>query len=147
MVTHQNGIWKVPLAAHHSFYEYVDLRRDLPNNSEYSVVVVDMRKFMACFEREMPSYLVPEVAAWTDEKRDGLRRFLDPKAGAPPMPRAGIRIEKRKRLLGLLKSVEVAIVMFTNGRHRARYLQGAGALYIPIEVHKSNVVLFNEFCF
>ena len=146
MVTHQNGLWTVPLGAHHRFYGHAQLKRELPDNPDYTVVVVDMEKFVECFERGMPSYVIPEVAAWTDEKRDRLRDFLDPMTGAPNMPRASIRLEERSRLWGLLKPVEVAVASFTNGRHRTRYLQGAGALCIPIEVHQSAAKLFEQCC-
>ena len=146
MITHKNGVWIVPLADHHQFYRFVELKRDLPNHPDYTVVIVNTKKFIECFENGSPTFLVPPVVAWTTRKRNGLRTFLDPATGPPNMPRAHIQIALQPRLFGIRKPLEVAIVSFTNGRHRTRYLDDAGAICIPIEVHLSMVRLFSTYC-
>ena len=146
MVVEHNGIWTVPLSATHQPYQVTQLKRELPNHSDYQVVVVDTVKFVECLERGTPSLVVAEVGAWKEEKREAIRALLDPSTGAPYMARASIRLELQKRWFGMRKPIQVAVVSFTNGRHRTRYLQWAGASCIPIETHRTSAELLELYC-
>jgi hypothetical protein len=140
--------WRVQLGPDHTPYSYVDFKCSRENVAGYSVVMVDVERLMACFERD--PFVIAPPAEWSKEKREGIRQFLDPEGGAPDMPVVGfsIRMRGRRRLFGFAaRRIErVPVAGFTNGRHRARYLQYTGAKMMPVEVHESEATLLREHC-
>lgn len=122
------------------------MKRDLPDNSNYTVVVVDVDKFMACVRREK-TFQIPPVQCWAQEKLEGIRQYLDPAdTGVPVMARPSIHVVSKKRWFGLRRPHTYAVVTFTNGRHRSSYMEHAGATQMPIEVPVSQVALFKKHC-
>lgn len=141
-------IWQVRLGANHTPYAHVDFKRSHDHVDGYTVVTVDVHRFMVCFERD--KFVIPRPIEWETGKLEGVRDFLDPKGGACDMPVIGfaLRTVKHLRLWGLLAPTieEVPVAGFTNGRHRARYLQYAGAATMPVEVHESEAMLLRKHC-
>jgi len=141
-------IWRVQLDSSHTPYVHVDFKRSHEHASGYTVVTVDMERFMVCFERDQ--LVVGRPNEWSESKREGIRQFLDPKEGACDMPVIGFSIRTRqyRRFLGLIANriEKLPVAGFTNGRHRARYLQHAGAKVMPVEVHESEAVLLRQHC-
>lgn len=146
MATTSVKTWSVKLNPNHTPYNICNFKRELPNNLNYTVVIVDTERFMECYHNEMKCYVIATADKWTHEKREGIRDFLDPNTGAPHMPRIGFVIRERKRLWGLIKPETFAVVSFTNGRHRSRYLQYAGAKCFPVEVHTKQAPLLLQYC-
>lgn len=146
MVAASVSTWPVQLAPNHTPYSICHFKRELPENPDYTVVLVDTRKFMECYHREMKCYVIPTAENWTQEKREGIRNFLDPSTGAPHMPRVGFNVREKKRLWGFLQSEIFGVVSFVNGRHRARYLLYAGAKCFPVEVHKGDAPFILQYC-
>jgi hypothetical protein len=140
--------WRVQLDASHTPYAHVDFKRSHEHANGYMVVLVDVERFMACFDRDR--FVIGRPTEWSEAKREGLRQFLDPKEGACDMPVIGfsIRTTEHRRLFGLLANriEKVPVAGFTNGRHRARYLQHAGAKVMPVEVHESQAALLRQHC-
>jgi len=141
-------IWQVQLGANHTPYAHVDFKRSRDHVDGYTVVTVDVDRFMTCFERD--TLAIQRSTNWTQEKFECIRDFLDPKGGACDMPVIGfsMRTVEHRRLWGFLSPrIEMVLVAgFTNGRHRARYLQYAGATIMPVEVHESQAVLLRKHC-
>ncbi|TYK74147.1 hypothetical protein FSY45_20125 [Comamonas sp. Z1] len=138
--------WTVQLAQTHAPYSQIFLQRTLPNHSWYSVVVVDVAKFMACV-RNGNQLRIPDIQLWSDEKREGLCSHLDPGGvGVPVMPRSSIEEVQVKRWFGLMPPRIHAVVSFTNGRHRSAYMEFAGAKQMPVEVLTDQVDLFVKYC-
>lgn len=134
--------WTVQLAQTHAPYSQIFLQRTLPDHSWYSVVVVDVAKFMACV-RNGNQLRIPDIQLWSDEKREGLCSHLDPGGvGVPVMPRSSIEEVQVKRWFGLMPPSIHAVVSFTNGRHRSAYMEFAGAKKMPVEVLTDQVDLF-----
>lgn len=137
------SIWQVRLGANHTPFAHVDFKRSHDHVDGYTVVTVDAARFMVCFERD--KLVIPRPTEWKKGKLEGIRDFLDPKGGACDMPVIGfsLRTVEHRRLCGFLapRIETVPIAGFTNGRHRARYLQYAGAAIMPVEVHESEAML------
>lgn len=152
MVTEVNGIWTVPLSNQHKPYQHVLLKR-ATNSSAHCVVIVSTVKLIECMERETPDphvaqKIAPHVLKWKPEHVEKERTRLDPSLGAQEMPRAVLTAyENEGGLLSIFKSNEsVVVATFTNGRHRTRYLQFAGATCIPVEVPIGQLELFMKHC-
>jgi hypothetical protein len=143
-----NRTWTVQLNATFVPYTHVDLKRSRDHVDGYKVVMVNLDRLITCFERN--HFVIPPVSAWGAEKRDGLQAFLNPSGGACEMPLVSCERKeiKHRRLFGLMtpRVEEVLEVSFTNGRHRTRYLQFAGATVIPVEVHKSQAAQLQKYC-
>jgi hypothetical protein len=143
-----NRTWTVQLIATHVPYTHVDLKRCRDHVDGYQVVMVDLDRLITCFERD--HYAVPHVSAWAAAKRDGLQTFLNPAEGACEMPVVGFSLKEKthQRCFGFIapRVETVAVASFTNGRHRTRYLQFAGAAVIPVEVHESEAALLRKYC-
>lgn len=138
--------WTVQLAQTHAPYSQIVLQRPLPEHSWYSVVVVDVAKFMACV-RNGNQLRIPEIPLWSDDKRECLCSHLDPAGGDEPvMPRTSIEEVQVKRWYGLRPPSIHAVVSFTNGRHRSAYMEFAGAKKMPVEVLTDQVDLFVKHC-
>jgi hypothetical protein len=144
-------IWTVQLGADHVAYPAVHFRRGQAHMSSYTVLLVDIKRFMVCFERD--DLTLEHASLWSEEARRGVREFLDPNPdlGRPPeMPVVGLRFKTRiqRRCWGLFPSrdVMVPVVSFQNGRHRARYVEYAGALTMPVEVHDSEAESLRNYC-
>lgn len=149
------NIWMVKLRDSHPEYTEVRLKRSLPENDKYTVVIVDADRLLACYSNEIPSYVLPPVHQWPSGKEKGIREFLNPSTGTAEMPRVSFVIKRketlRKHLWGLLKPVVENVTVepvlsFTNGRHRAVYMAYAGALYFPVEIHISEAELLRQYC-
>lgn len=147
--------WMVKLRDSHPGYTEVRLKRSLPENNKYTVVIVDADRLLACYSNEILSYVLPPVDQWPSGKEKGIREFLNPSTGTAEMPRVSFVIKKketlRKRLWGLLKPVvesvtEEPVLSFTNGRHRAVYMAYAGALRFPVEIHVNEAELLRQYC-
>ncbi|MGP8431808.1 plasmid fertility inhibition factor family protein [Paraburkholderia fungorum] len=140
--------WRVHLGVTHTPYAYVEFKRSHEHAAGYTVVLVDVERLMGCFERDQ--LVIGRPTEWTETKREGIRQFLDPKEGACEMPVVGFSIRTRthRRLLGFAtpRIEKVPVAGFTNGRHRARYLQYAGAKVMPVEVHETEAALLREHC-
>lgn len=140
--------WRVQLDPTHTPYAYVDFKRSHEHAAGYTVVKVDVERFMTCFEQDQ--LVIGPPTEWPEAKREGIRQFLDPKEGVCDMPVVGfsIRIRKHRRFFGFAapRIEKVPVAGFTNGRHRARYLQHAGANVMPVEVHESEAALLREHC-
>lgn len=128
-----NKRWTVQLARTHVPYTHVDLKRSRDHVDGYEVVMVNLDRLFICFERD--HYVIPHVTAWKEAKRDGLQDFVNPDAGACEMPTVSFSLKEKshQRWFGLIapRVEEVAVVSFTNGRHRTRYLQFAGCRRNP----------------
>jgi len=147
MVAHLNGIWSVPLSTTHTPYTSTYLKRRLATLKEYCVVVVDTAAFMDCYSRDQPGFVIPTVGNWPTNKQEGIRKFLDPNVGdVPEMAVVSFELAPRKKWFGLLGSVTEGVVSFTNGRHRSRYLQHAGATCFPVETHVSSAEGLLKYC-
>lgn len=143
-----NRKWTVQLGATHVPYTHVDLKRSRDHVDGYEVVMVDLDRLITCFERD--HYVIPHVSAWEAAKRDGFHEFLNPAGGACEMLVVSFSLKEKthQRFFGFIapRVEEVAVVTFTNGRHRTRYLQFAGAAVIPVEVHESEAVQLRKYC-
>jgi hypothetical protein len=140
-------LWIVQLAKTHKPYPRIVLKRDLPDNSDFTVVVVDMKKFMACVRRDEERWQIPAIQNWLEGKQAGISKYLDPAdTGVPVMARPSIQEVRVKRWFGLKSPITFAVVSFTNGRHRASYMEYAGAKTMPVEVRVSQVALFQKYC-
>ncbi|SDK53142.1 hypothetical protein SAMN05192566_1546 [Methylophilus rhizosphaerae] len=146
MVTHTDEIWTVPLAANHTPYNFVKLKRRFDRN-DYCVVVVDTAAFMECFSREMPGYIIPTVDRWQLDRKEAIQKFLDPNGnGVPEMPVVSFELSSRKKWFGLLQDVVEGVISFTNGRHRSRYLQFSGAKCFPVQINISSAEELRKYC-
>lgn len=150
MIVEENGVWSVPLGQTHEAYRYVRLYRRFAGLSTFTVVIVDAQKFLRLFENDA-GFVIPPARTWDKERLALHRDKLSPygRSGSVEMPIAEIETREvlRSRFLGLWKKMrEEQIVSFTNGRHRARYLEYAGALAFPVEVDIRNAPMMLEHC-
>ncbi len=128
-------IWTVKLASNHDGYQEVGFRKpDCYTN--HTVIEVDMTKFIHYCDKNSGIKMVPTVNLWEKNKVEGIKEFLSPPKKSeyyPEMPIvAFIIIHKmtiERKFLFFKKEVMTVekFVGFTNGRHRTRYLQFAGA--------------------
>jgi len=140
-------VWIVPLDRH-SWYDHVRLKRVfVADGTRHQVVVVDVRKLLACADRDNTDYVLKPVAEWHAGKVRGIREFLDPdNPRIPQMPYVTISTRRAPGLLGWLGFEREGVVAFRNGQHRARYLADAGARWFPVEVHEREAALLREIC-
>jgi hypothetical protein len=140
-------VWLVPLHEH-PWYDHVRLKRVfVTDGTRHQVVLVDVRKLLACADRDNTDYVLRPVAEWHSGKVRGIREFLDPEnARVPQMPYVTISTRRAPGLLGWLGLEREGVVAFRNGQHRARYLADAGARWCPVEVHEREAALLREMC-
>lgn len=138
--------WIVKLRDDHPGYNEIKLKRSLPDNVNYTVVIVDAIRFLECYSRDMPGYILPPVPKWQGGKEEGIRIFLNPSSGIPEMPRVSFSLRQRRRFWGLAKPITDGVVTFVNGRHRSMYMAHSGALSFPVEVHISEADLLRQYC-
>ncbi|AXE91413.1 plasmid fertility inhibition factor family protein [Paraburkholderia sp. 22099] len=140
-------VWIVPLH-HHPWYDHVCLQRVFDaDGTRHQVVLVDVRKLLACADRDNTDYVLKPVAEWHSGKVRGIREFLDPEnPRIPQMPYVTISTRRAPGLLGWLGLEREGVVAFRNGQHRARYLADAGARWFPVEVHEREAALLREIC-
>ncbi|WP_233847491.1 plasmid fertility inhibition factor family protein [Paraburkholderia sp. HD33-4] len=140
-------VWIVPLREH-SWYDHVRLKRVfVTDGTRHQVVLVDLRKLLACADRDNTDYVLKPVAEWHAGKVRGIREFLDPdSARIPQMPYVTISTRRAPGLLGWVGIEREGVVAFRNGQHRARYLADAGARWCPVEVHEREAGLLRELC-
>jgi hypothetical protein len=139
--------WIVQLHAHR-YYDHVRLKRVfVADGTRHQVVMVDVRKLLACADRDNTDYVLSPVGEWHGGKVKGIREFLDPaNSRIPEMPYVTITTRRARGLLGWLGIERVGVVAFRNGQHRARYLAYAGALSFPVEVHEREAPLLRRLC-
>lgn len=140
-------VYKVQLSSAHSEYQSLYFFAEHYAVPSVSVVWVDTRRFMECFSHEQHGFYLPPVAQWSIEDQNGIREYLNPVSGAVPMPYVAFDIHnvsvgcwpfRKKRPLG--------VAMFNNGRHRARYIEHAGAGSFPVEVACKDVAALIAWC-
>lgn len=140
-------VWIVPLQEH-PWYDHVRLKRVfVTDGTRHQVVLVDVRKLLACAQRDNTDYVLKPVAEWHSGKVRGIREFLDPdNPRIPQMPYVTISTRRAPGVLGWFGLEREGVVAFRNGQHRARYLAEAGARWFPVEVHEREAALLREFC-
>ena len=140
-------VWTVPLQEH-PWYDHVRLKRVfVTDGTRHQVVLVDVRKLLACADRDNTDYVLKPVAEWHSGKVRGIREFLDPEnPRIPQMPYVTISTRRAPGLLGWFGLEREGVVAFRNGQHRARYLADAGARWFPVEVHEREAALLRELC-
>ncbi|MBV8657524.1 MAG: hypothetical protein JO142_06845 [Burkholderiales bacterium] len=150
VVTEQHGVWTIPLGPDHLPYQFVRLRRRFPGKDGYTVVVVDMAKLMAGFTHQDA---LPPPSKWPAPLLHQTISYLNPHArGGVPHRMPFVHIEEsavqQPRLFGLLgnSTQNVPVVSFIAGRHRARYMEYAGACAMPVEVSKLDAELLRKHC-
>ncbi|MGT2457656.1 plasmid fertility inhibition factor family protein [Cupriavidus basilensis] len=148
MITHASGVWTVPLGANHAPYPLMKLKRRFAGLDDHTVVVVDTAKLMEAFARD--TLTIPPATQWPADKLAHHCAFLNPVNGIPEMPILYCEETTTTRRVwwGLFgtKTQTVPVVGFTNGRHRARYLEFAGAAQMPVETLLSNAALLRHYC-
>lgn len=140
-------VWIVRLQGH-PLYDFVRLKRIFSEcGSRHQVVLVDVRRLLACADRDNTDYVLKPVDDWHSGKVKGIREFLDPdNPRVPEMPYVTITVRRSGGLLGLLGMHREGVVSFRNGQHRARYLAYAGASCVPVEVHEREADLLRALC-
>ncbi len=140
-------VWIVPLPGH-AAYAYTHLKRVFgSDDSRHRVVTIDLRRLLACADRDTTDYVLPSVQDWPPGKAAGIREFLDPdKARIPDMPFITFRETRPRTLLGIPGLSKTGVASFRNGQHRARYLAHAGATRVPVEVHETEADLLARYC-
>ncbi|MBX9899620.1 MAG: hypothetical protein K2Y28_02450 [Burkholderiaceae bacterium] len=165
ILTEKNGEWaaltdfkefhqsyRIDLSPDHQYFPYTNFSRCYPRDPSFQVIEVDTRKFFSYFDNS-----IPPAEKWSNERLEKVRRDVQPRSiknGVYKMPYASIRFETKIIypcalfcLLGLFgKEKNAPVISFTNGRHRARYLQYAGAKSFPIEVHADHVESMKQYC-
>lgn len=147
-VTHSAGVWTVPLRTH-AAYPAAELQPRFPDLEAYPVVIVDTARLIACFARDS-GFFIRSPEHWPATKLAGLRDYLDPAKCHSQMPFA--HCEEREfvtpRWFGLRSPLRhtLPVVGFTDGRHRTRYLEHAGAAAIPLQVEARNAALMLKHC-
>lgn len=140
-------VWIVPLEEH-SWYDHVRLKRVfVTDGTRHQVVLIDLRKLLACANRDNTDYVLKPVAEWHSGKVRGIREFLDPDSPrVPQMPYVTISTRRASGLLGWVGIEREGVVSFRNGQHRARYLAAAGARWCPVEVHEREAAMLRDLC-
>jgi hypothetical protein len=140
-------VWLIPLPGHPA-YDHVRLRRVfVADGTRHEVVLVDVRRFLMCADRDQTDYVLKPVNEWHAGKVRGIREFLDPdNARIPEMPYVTVTTRRAPGLLGFFGIEKEGVVAFRNGQHRARYLAEAGARWFPVEVHEREAALLREYC-
>ncbi|PQV52407.1 hypothetical protein [Paraburkholderia sp. BL21I4N1] len=140
-------VWIVPLLEH-SWFDHVRLKRVfVTDGTRHQVVLIDVRKLLACADRDNTDYVLKPVAEWHAGKVRGIREFLDPdNPRIPQMPYVTITTRRAPGLLGWVGLEREGVVSFRNGQYRARYLADAGARWFPVEVHEREAAMLRELC-
>ncbi|MDO8336538.1 MAG: hypothetical protein Q7T74_07215, partial [Candidatus Saccharibacteria bacterium] len=146
--------FEVYLSPEHTDYSSVQLRRRYESLPDYTVIWIDTERFMACFERD--HFVIPPVSEWDEAKLNHVRDTLRPDRRGlrlPEMPVAHLRLVFRTVYSGFWgffklfgQQVNFPVIAFSNGRHRSRYLQYAGAKTFPVEIELSNLELVRLHC-
>lgn len=146
--------FEVSLSPEHANFSSVHFHRRYESLPDYTVIWIDTERFMACFERD--HFVIPPVSEWNESRFNHVRDNLMPdRRGlrSPEMPVAHLRLVTRTvypRFWGFFglfgKQVTFPVIAFTNGRHRSRYLQYAGAKTFPVEIELSNLELVCLHC-
>jgi hypothetical protein len=141
--------WPVELDHRHPGYQRLELKRRHPTGLDYKVVIVRTERLLELWSRD-GTFFLPPVPEWKEEKRNGIRAFLDPAdPGTAEMPVVSMRSQTVRRWgwwPPFFTHVEEPVLTFTNGRHRARYLAYAGAQTIPVEVTARSAPLVEAHC-
>lgn len=150
MIVEENGVWNVPLGKAHEPYRDVRMHRRFAGLPNYTVVIVDAQKFLRFFEND-GGFVIPPARKWDKKRLAYHRDKLAPqgRGGSVEMPIAGIesRDVVHSRFFGLWKrKCKETIVSFTNGRHRARYMEYAGARAFPVEVDVREASMMTALC-
>lgn len=149
------GIWHVPLSPNHPGYPPVGFRPRLDDLSRYPVVIVDLQKVLRYWQADSPGFFLDPVPMWSAEKRTGIHRFLSPPGPSErfvEMPMAYLHdiefITSLRRWLFFRNKVmgRRQYLAFTNGRHRTRYVEFAGATHIPMQTGKESEALLTRYC-
>lgn len=138
--------WSVKLRGSHSDYQEIKLRRELPDDPNYTVVIVDIEKFMRMNQNEQECYIIPPPPSWEPGREEGLKEFLNSSSGVPNMPQVDFYLNTVKKYFGLFGEKTVGVASFINGRHRTAYMHYHGAKYLPVEVHVDSANLLKEYC-
>ncbi|MGS0894156.1 plasmid fertility inhibition factor family protein [Burkholderia stagnalis] len=140
-------VWIIQLPGH-APYTYTRLKRVFASDdSRHRVVTVDLKKLLACADRDTTDYVLSSVQYWPPGKSAGIRGFLDPgQDRIPDMPFITFRETRTRALLGIPGLSKIGVASFRNGQHRARYLQYAGATSLPVEVHETEADLLARYC-
>jgi hypothetical protein len=141
------ALWIVPLPGHPA-YDHVRFKRVFTTDgTRHEVVIVDLHKLLVCADRDQTDYVLGPVGDWHAGKVRGIREFLDPEnERIPQMPYVTISTRRAGGIAGWLGLAREGVVAFRNGQHRARYLQWAGAVWLPVEVHEREAPLLRELC-
>ena len=142
--------YPVDLSSNHEKYSKVYLYARYHDNPDTTVVSVDVARFMRCFTHEQGRFYLSRVEDWPVEPVNDMQRignFLDPSTGAAYMPYVSFRVyRKQSGWWPFRKNRSVGVVSFSDGRHRARYLEYAGARIFPVEVSINEASLLSEWC-
>ena len=139
--------WVVPIPRHRP-YEHVRLQRVFaPDDDSHEVVLVDLRTLLLCADRDARTYGLKSVEDWDGEMADGIREFLNPENEyVPRMPYVSVTRRRKSGLAGWLGLASTVIVVFRVGQHRSRYLEWAGAAWLPVEVRVREAPLLRKLC-
>jgi hypothetical protein len=164
---HGTTIWRVPLP------DNPDYPWRGSEAARYTVVIVNLEKFLACHSRNS-DLAIPPFSQWAKRKIEAITDYMRPCAFDPP-PDEALPAFVREAMLEIpdLGSVEMPIVdidmrcssgdsglpwdrdairrslglpvvCFSNGRHRARFAEAMGARHIPVEVEITQAELMRR---
>lgn len=139
-------LWEVTLHSAHRPFDRVLLRPAMSDLAEWPVVQVRTDRLIDYWERD-GEYLA-HVGQWPERKRSEIQRLLDPARGIALAPQVTIVECKRasSRFLRLIDRSCGLIVSVLKGRHPTRFLAGAGAKQIVVQVHKTQRDLLLQHC-
>lgn len=138
---------RVELSSNHKEYSTVYLYARYHDRPDTTVVWVDMARFMKCFTREQGHFYLDSVDTWPVSDKQKIRAYLDPSTGAAYMPYVSFGVyQEHTGLWHFRKHRSVGVVSFSDGRHRARYLEYAGARAFPVEVSVNEAPMLREWC-
>jgi hypothetical protein len=138
-------LWRVELSSSHAGYTHTYLKNEYEGKADWVVVVVNLSKLMQYFERDT-SYVVEPVEKWEEKYRKEAHAFLNPSTGAPYMPRVSHLFRDTREKWMFWRFTSEFVISFSNGRHRARYLQFAGATDIPVLCSTNSVQQVSAYC-
>jgi hypothetical protein len=173
MQSPKGTVWTVPLPRNRK-YPYTLFHRGRGEEYNYAVVMVDVKKLLDCHARLGQPVLPLEL--WDKDEIRRMVKFMRPAVfdapsmekqsryvqeaqdgnghlGSVEMPIAHIELQsfvERPGLLGYLRLtkrlVELPVVSFANGRHRAHFVHAMGVKAFPVEVLNEQAELLREFC-
>ncbi len=142
--------WAITLGEVHAPYPQVVMHRGFLAVADYTMVIVDTVKFIECCNND--GRWIEPANQWERSRLHKHRDNLNPtiaRGGSLKMPVVGIYPKKYfvSKWWGWSGSWEDRhAIRFTNGRHRTRYLEFAGAKAFPVEVELSQAQLLRETC-